>query len=424
VTIVERDDLPAGPDSRKGVPQGRHAHALLLAGERVLRDLFPGLMEELVEGGAQLAPMPQARWWHYGGYRLGPAAAPAVTCLSRFYLEHAVRRRLLERPGVALRRAAVTSLTSTGGQVDGVVLDAGSDPERIAATFVVDASGRGSPAPRWLESLGFPAPAVAEIHADVAYTTQLFRRTPGRVPDGTFIASLDEPARGGRAGAAFPIEGDRWIVSLVGFHGDRPPADADGFRAFVTSLPTPDLAELVDAEEPLGPIVTHRFPHSQWRHYEKLRRHPVGFVTIGDAVCSFNPAYGQGMTTAAQEAVALGECLDRVGPASPSLPSLYYRAVAKILATPWSMGAGGDFVFDKTTGPKPPMVDLLNWYGRQTVVASQHDPDVALALMKVSHLIAPASALMKPRMVVKITRAARRGPTGTPTRPQVGRGVG
>jgi 2-polyprenyl-6-methoxyphenol hydroxylase-like FAD-dependent oxidoreductase len=412
VTVVDRDELPAAPESRKGVPQGRHPHGLLLAGEQVLREMFPGLMEELVEGGAHLTDTVHARWWHYGGYRLGSPEAPLITTMSRPFLELAVRRRVRDLPNVRFLRARLEGLEADGGTVVGAVIRTDEREETLAATLTVDATGRGSQAPQWLKTMGFPVPAVSEVHADITYVTRLFERTAGRIPDGTFVATIDDPGRTGRVGAAFPIEGDRWILSLMGVHGDRAPSDDSGFLAFAETLPRGDIADIIRAEDPVGPIVTHRFPCSQWRHYEKLRRHPAGFLAIGDAICSFNPVYGQGMSTAALEAVALGDCVDRVGIKSDRLAPSFYKEAAKILATPWSMGAGGDFMFEKTTGDRPPMVNALNWYGKQAVIASQHDPSVTLALMRVQNLIAPSSSLTKPAMILKVALGARRGPTG------------
>ena len=205
VTVVDRDDLPASPESRKGVPQGRHPHGLLLAGERVLREMFPGLMEELVEGGAHLTDTVHARWWHYGGYRLGSPDTPLITMLSRPFLEHAVRCRVRELPNVRFLRARVEGLKADRGMVTGVAVRTDEGEETLAATLTVDATGRGSQASQWLATLGFPVPSVSEVHADITYVTRLFERTAGRVPDGTFIATIDDPARTGRVGAAFPI---------------------------------------------------------------------------------------------------------------------------------------------------------------------------------------------------------------------------
>ena len=409
VTVVDRDDLPDGADSRKGVPQGRHAHGLLASGELVLRDLFPGLMEDLVTAGAQRVTVSQAQWWQYGGYRVG-CPAPEGTFLSRPFLEAGVRQRVLSLPNVTLVRAAAYGLDMADGQVTGVVTgDAGGT---VPAQFTVDASGRGSRVAHWLAEAGYPEPPVARVHMNMTYATRLYHRTAGRLPDGTWIVTISDPDQSGRLGVAFPIEGDRWIVTLAGFHGDGAPADDAGYLAFAESLPTGEVAGIIADEKPAGEIVTHRLPSSQWRHLEKVKRHPLRFLAMGDAVCSFNPIYGQGMSTAALQAVALGTCMDRYGPASEGLPRRFYHAAAKIIANPWAIAAGGDFCYPQTTGPRPPLVDGLNRYVKRAVIAAQHDPAVATAMYEVQNLLAPPPSLMKPPVMMRVLRSARKGPTG------------
>jgi 2-polyprenyl-6-methoxyphenol hydroxylase-like FAD-dependent oxidoreductase len=409
VTVIDRDDLPDGADSRKGVPQGRHAHGLLASGELVLRDLFPGLMEDLVTAGAQRVTVRQARWWQYGGYRVA-CRAPEGTFLSRPFLEAGVRQRVLALPNVTLLRTAAYGLDVADGQVTGVVTGDADGPVRLPAQFTVDASGRGSRMAHWLAGAGYPEPPVARVHMDMTYATRLYRRTAGRLPDGTWIVTISDPGQSRRLAVAFPIEGDRWIVTLAGFHGDNAPADDAGYLAFAESLPTDEVAGVIRDEEPAGEIVTNRLPSSQWRHFEKVKRHPSRFLAIGDAICSFNPIYGQGMSSAALQAMALGTCLDRYGPATGGLPRRFYHATAKIIANPWAIAAGGDFCYRQTTGPKPPLVDPLNRYVKKAVIAAQHDPDVATAIYQVQNLLAPPPSLMKPAVMMRVLRSARKGP--------------
>jgi 2-polyprenyl-6-methoxyphenol hydroxylase-like FAD-dependent oxidoreductase len=411
VTVIDRDDLPPGPDSRKGVPQGRHAHGLLASGEQVLRDLFPGLMEDLITAGAARVSVSQARWWQYGGYRVA-CSAPDGTFLTRPFLEAGVRQRVLSLPNVTLRRAAAYGLDVRDGRVTGVVTDGADGPATVPAAFTVDASGRGSRAAHWLHEAGYPEPPVARVHMDMTYATRLYRRTPGHLPDGTWIVTISDPGHSKRLAVAFPVEAGRWIVTLAGFHGDNAPADDAGYLAFAESLPTGEVAAIIRDEEPAGPIVTHRLPTNQWRHFEKVKRHPRGFVAMGDAICSFNPIYGQGMSSAARQAVALGNCLHRRGPDADGLPARFYRAAAKIIANPWAIAAGGDFCYPETTGPKPPLVDSLNRYVKKAVIAAQHDPVVAAAIYQVQNLLAPPPALMKPPVMLRVLRSARKGPAG------------
>jgi 2-polyprenyl-6-methoxyphenol hydroxylase-like FAD-dependent oxidoreductase len=412
VTMIDRDVLPDGPEPRKGVPQGRHAHGLLASGERVLSDLFLGLLEELIAGGAQPVTTESGRWWQCGGYRTDAPAAPDAVFLSRPFLEDRVRRRVATMPGVTTIRGTARGLLHEGGRVTGIDAEIDGETRQLDAALVVDTSGRASQSARWLEALGYPTIPVSQVHIDMGYATRLLHRTPGRLPDGTWIVTITNPTESKRFGVAFPIEGDRWIVTLGGCHGDHAPTDDTAFVAWSETLPTGDLAEILHHEAPAGPIVTHRFPSSQWRHYEKVKRHPAGLVAMGDSICSFNPVYGQGMSSAAQQAAALRTCLTDCGWDSPALPSRFYRAAAKVIANPWAVAVGADFNYPETTGPRPPLVDAINGYVKKAVIAAQYDGDVATALWLVQNLLAPPPSLMKPSLFLKVRRASRRGPRG------------
>jgi 2-polyprenyl-6-methoxyphenol hydroxylase-like FAD-dependent oxidoreductase len=418
VTIIERDALPDGPEARKGVPQGRHAHGLLPSGEAVIRDLFPGLMEELVAGGAQRVAMATGRWWQGGGYRIAAPGAQDGTFLSRPFLERGVRARVERLPNVAIVAAAAKRLAVESERVRGVeVAWPDGTSGSIAADLVVDTSGRGSQASGWLEDLGYPAPPVDAVRIDMGYATRIYRRTPGRRPEGTWYVTIGDPKVTKRFGVAFPIEGDRWLITVGGSHGDHPSAsDESAHLDFVRSLPTGDIAGIVLDEEPLGPIVAHRLPSSQWRRYDKVDRHPPGFLALGDSICSFNPAYGQGMSSAAQQACALADVLDAADDiGSASLPKAFYRRAAKVIANPWAIAAGGDFAHAETTGAKPAGTDVINRYVGRVVVAAQHDVAVAEALWDVQGLLAPPPSLMKPATALRVFRFSRRGPTGSAT---------
>jgi 2-polyprenyl-6-methoxyphenol hydroxylase-like FAD-dependent oxidoreductase len=415
VTVLERDALPTDAQSRKGVPQGRHAHGLLAAGERVLRDLFPGLMEELIEGGAfrggQLA---DARWWQFDGYRLRDADDVDGTLLSRPYLEDGVRRRVLALDNVVVRDGvSVLGLVARDGRVVGLDIDDGNGARTLDADFVVDCAGRGSRATRWLTDLGYDAPKVSQVKIDMGYASRTYRRVPDATRDWAYAVSIQTPPAGKRLGVMFPIEDDRWMVTLCGFFGDHAPTDDDGFLSFARTLPTGEIAHVVATAEPLTPAVTHRLPSNQWRHYEKLARVPAAFVALGDSICSFNPIYGQGMTSAALQAVALGACLDRDGVTSPRVPKRFYRAAKKVVSIPWQIAAGADFIFAETTGPKPPMTDAVNRYIRKVFVAAQYDPVVARALVEMMNLLAPPPSLMRPAIYRRVRAAVKRGPAGT-----------
>ena len=409
VTILDRDTLPADAQPRKAVPQGRHAHALLQAGERVLTAMFPGLIDELVASGAQrLSWLEDARWWQFGGYRIRHGDDFQGTFMTRPLLESAIRARVGVLPNVEIHSGVrAQALVGDAGRVTGVEVHTnGGESSIVHADFVVDASGRSSQSGAWLEALGAPAPRVDQVHIDMGYASRLLRREPGHLPDCRWALTIGTPPESKRLAIIIPVEDDRWMVTLCGFFGDHAPTEDSGFLAFAESLPTDDIASVLRTAEPLTPIVTHRLASEQWRRFEKVHRPPAGFATIGDGICSFNPIYGQGMSSAALQAVALGHCVQEHAYRSPALPRRFYRSAAKIVAPAWQVAAGGDFFYRETTGPKPVMVHRINGYIRKAVIASQHDPVVASAVSKVQNLLAPPPSLMRPAIIRRVRRAA------------------
>jgi 2-polyprenyl-6-methoxyphenol hydroxylase-like FAD-dependent oxidoreductase len=416
VVIVERDAIPDGPTDRKGVPQGRHAHALLPAGLMRLEGWFPGLTEDLLAAGASSFDIGSDVAWYQGdGYRVRFESGAKGPVSSRALLESVVRRRTLALPNVTLRSGAgATGLTASddGATVTGVTLDDGTT---LAADLVVDASGRQGRSLLWLRQLGYVPPATTEVDIDVAYASRLVYMPHG-TPDWKAALVLAGPPSG-RQGVVFKLEENRWIVTLAGMHGERPPSDEAGFLAFARSLPSPEIADFIEAAVPAGPIVTHRLRTNQRRHVERLRRVPGGLVMLGDAVCSFNPTYGQGMSSAALQAEALGQALDRSSTLDARFVKAYYKRAAKAITPAWQLTTGADFALPATTGPKAPGTDLLNRYMPHVFRASQVSEKVALRVIEVTALLRPPPALLTPAMLVAVFRASRqaaRTPQATP----------
>jgi flavin-dependent dehydrogenase len=305
------------------------------------------------------------------------------------------------RDGVAV--AGLLGDDRTG--VTGVRLDNG---EVLASDLVVDCSGRSSRSDRWLGALGFPAPDTAEVKIGVGYACRLLRRTVGDLPTGQAMMVIPTAPDEKRIGVALPVEDDRWLVSLGGWHGEVPTTDETAFRAFARSLPYPGFGQLIETAEPLTDVVVHRFPSSRWRRFDRLRHRPAGYLALGDAIASFNPTYGQGITVAVLEAQALGHLLGRDVPTA-DIAGPFYRAAARLVAVPWRFAVSADHLYRETSGPKPPGVNLLNRYSLRVQRAAPNSTEVRRTFLAVQHLIAPQTDLVRPAMVAKVLRHSRSG---------------
>ncbi len=412
VEVLDRDRLDgAGP--RAHVPQGRQGHALLGAGEQLMGAWFPGLVDDLVAGGA-VRVGGERIWWHQaGGYRIrGDWGGGPRLHLTRPYLEHALRERVAGMPGVRIRdRSLVEGVITAGGRVTGVRV--GGAP--VPADLVVDCGGRSSRLVHALSMAGTLRTPVSEVVVNVAYATRLLRRSPDDLDGDVLVVTPSFPTTP-RGGVAVPVEGGRWQVTLAGWHGEAPPADDDGFRAFARHLGAPVLAELIERCHPVGPVASYALRSSRWRHFERAADLPPGYVAVGDAVASFDPVYGQGMSTAALQAQALGDAVARWGAGSDRLPREHHRRAARAVRTAWAIAVGADFADPRTTGPKPFGTDVLNRYVGRVLLATHTSLPVQQRLSAVQNLQATPGSLLRPGVALRVLVASRRSPavTGLP----------
>ena len=412
VTILERDPVHDMPESRKGQAQTRHLHGLLAQGLIIIKEYFPGIEQELIDGGAFVGDMGEfMHWYQYGGYRIHFKSNLVSMSMSRPFLEFHIRRRVLNLPNVTLiDSCAVNELVTNpdNDQILGVRVTKRSTentPENINADLVVDASGRGSATPKWLESLGYARPQEIEVKARIGYTTREYRRRE-KDPSQVHIEMISPTAPFEKHGTfLFPIEDDRWIMTSGGYVGNHPPADEAGLLEFVRSLPAPDIFNIISKTEPLTEIITYKYPASLRRHYEKLTRFPEGYFVIGDAVASFNPIYGQGMTSAAMQTRVLDNVLRQHTNLS-GIWRAYFKHVAKVVDIPWQLAVGEDFRYPETEGVKPPLTDFLNAYVEKVHKATQRDPVVYAQFLRVMNLMASPASLMSPGIMWRVlTRA-------------------
>ncbi len=426
VTVVERDVLPTDVAQRRGVPQGRHVHALWPRGSQILDELFPGLLAELVGNGCitwddgdfskailSFGGHPFVRTGVMRGYQPKDCAYYP----SRPFLEDHVRRRIRLIPNVTLMEGHdVVELTSNAdrSRVTGVLATArkGGDEQPLSADLVVDATGRGSRTPSFLERLGYGRPVEQEVVVRLVYSSQLLRIPPGAYNQ---VLTLVGPVAGRpTAMALFTYEHDTWMLTVVGLAGHEPPADRPGMLTFMESFTPPQVMRALRHAEPLGDVTRYRTPSSRWRRYDKMRRFPAGLLVFGDAICSFNPLYGQGMTVAALQAVALRRCLD--GDAN-RLAVRYFRAAAKPIGVAWQLAVGGDLNMPEVEGPRPLPLRLTNKYVDRVQAAAEIDSVVAENFLKVAGFSKPPASLMYPPTMLRVATTnwrRRRHPAATP----------
>ena len=420
VTIIDRDRFPNGPEVRKGVPQANHLHLLLVRGHQILEQLFSGLDAELAAAGApyfdvgndMYGLLSHGRWAQRGRSELITRAC------SRALLEWAVRRRLSEVAAVRFQeKRRVTALIADGGhqRVIGVRLDARSatgdeagQEAPLYANLVVDASGRGSRAPDWLESLGYPLPEVTVVDSFLGYASRRYK-VPADFEHDWKLLFLFPALPDGRRGGAIQMEEDgHMIATLAGASRDYPPTNEDGFLEFARTLPSPLLYEVIKDAEPVTPIYGYRQTANQLRHYERLARWPDNFVVVGDAVCAFNPVYGQGMSVSAMCALALDENLRAQRKRRPDgdltgMTGRFQKRLAKINATAWVLATGQDLLFPETEGDRPNWVErLMQRYADQVFALTATSHQINVVFWSVANFVRPPTALFQPWIALRV----------------------
>ncbi|GGP55810.1 NAD(P)/FAD-dependent oxidoreductase [Streptomyces melanogenes] len=419
VVLVESGTLPATAGPREGVPQARHVHGMLARGARQLEALFPGLQAELVAAGAPLFDHGLlASTTVFAGLVPRTQAGVQAHGFSRDLLEWSLRQRVVNHPQVTVRdRSPATGLcwNREARRVVGVRLAGG---EVLDAEWVVDASGRFSKLPQWLEQAGFPRPAVKVVDAGLAYATMLID-APGR--DFEALQHMNSAPDLPRGAFAIHMEGGRWAVTVFGAGGDHPPTDEQGWREFAKALGNDALDALLASATPVEGAGIHGFKRTENRRneYTAIRRWPRRLVAIGDSVAAFDPVFGQGMTVSVLQAQALGETLARSGDLDTAARRTQ-RRVGAIVRTPWLMSVSEDLAWHhhRERGALPLRLRPVLWYKRRLIRLLVTDPEVFRVFLSVYHMVKPPTALVGPRMLANVLfKAPRLGPvtpvTGT-----------
>ncbi|MFF0623990.1 NAD(P)/FAD-dependent oxidoreductase [Streptomyces sp. NPDC004296] len=431
ITVIERDRYPTDRTFRKGVPQAHHLHIFLSGGQRALDRLLPGTVAALTEAGARSLYLPRdlvtrtpTGWQRRFDERRHPTLS-----ITRPVLDAVVRERALRATAGPATRVEVLEATEAVGltgdarRVTGVKVRArngdrsAGTARELRADLVVDASGRGSRTPRWYAELGREAPQEETVDSGLAYATRMYRPTAqdGEPAVGVNIPGWPECPRGA---AYIPVEGGNWLLTLSGVRGHHPPTDEAEFAAFSATIGDPYVHELLARAEPVSPVHGFRDTCNRRRHYERPGAVPDGLLVLGDANCTFNPVYGQGMSVAALGAVALRDTLDAAGGPGPGVLARAQRAVCRAADPAWIAAVGADRPYVRGVGAKAGLGErLTTWYLDRLSARAAVDRVVGAAFRDVFCLTAPPSRLMAPHVVLRTVLLPRR--PGLPRLPAV-----
>jgi 2-polyprenyl-6-methoxyphenol hydroxylase-like FAD-dependent oxidoreductase len=419
VTVFERDRLGDAPDPRPGVPQGEQPHILLHRGLRALESLLPGVERDLLAVGGVKINTGRMPWLSpYGWFPVDPPSYEIVS-LTRPLLELVIRRRVLADENIDLRQGArVWSLARAGQRWEAQCADGSA----AVADLVIDASGRSSRLRRWLGELGVAVPEPAMVDARLGYAVRRYR-APAPVPlrSGVVIAASPDTEAGA---LVLPVENEEWLVGAVGYGSKRPSRDPAKLDTYLRKLRDPVVAELAAVLEPVGDVAVYRQTGNRRHAYGHTRSWPVGLLVVGDALCAFNPVYGQGITVAACQAELLrAQLRERLSPGMPLSAAdtrRIQRRLHDVTDLPWAVATGEDLRY-RSCDAEPGRWQRLSavWTTRMTRLAVGGDPACRDAFSRLYHLMATTRALVGPGVVRAMTRSVVRGLPPPAPRPAV-----
>lgn len=419
VTVIERGSKPEDAMVRKQVPQGGHLHALLKKGELALEHLFPNIIPELEQKGAvRLNFTRDINWHHYNVWKARFHGVMTCLSVSRPCLEFTVRERVEKISNIRISYDSVVTnyqLNPENTQIIGVnVKDSKGEDTFLDTNLLVDASGANSQTPKWLEASGLQVPEEEHNDLPLAYTTRLYQMKD-EVKDSTDKKRkawliYNDPPRTKCISGMFPIEDNKYVVTVAGYSDEKPGRDESDFHKSLDSFEQKDIVNQLKDAEPISEMRHYKLHKERRYHYQKLRNMPEGLLVMGDAFCRFDPIFGQGMSAATQAAVLLDECLKRTlvhndnNGSINGLARLYHNKLSKLVDNPWLVTQIERFRYAETTGPKPLLLPILQWYVGHVFKLCESNENVYARFLDVMHLIKGPYSLLHPSVLFAVLK--------------------
>lgn len=417
VVVIEKDSKPESPSVRKGVPQSAHPHVLLRKGAELLEQLFPGILDELIHNGSVVFDfMKDVHWEHHGRKKVQAEGDFRQLCQSRPFLEWFIQKRQEQLPNVhVLYKAKADDFLwdQEGKAVIGLLLKKSDSQssEELYSELVIDATGPAAFFKEAFKKCSNPVPKEETIHIQLSYTSQKIKWQQSNCDSWRALLLYPQPPQIQRGGVLYPIEMGEWMVSLFGYGEDEAPLNEEGFKGFAKSLPNQELFNALVQAQPVSELQRYRVSSQYRRRFDQMNRPPGGIIVIGDALCRFDPVFGQGMTASALSAVALQKVLEtsNLNAMGSSLFSKkVYKKIMASLAPLWLMVISEDFMYRNTQGKRPFGLSVLQGYMKAIYRLTESDASVYQTFSRVLHLLDSPFKLFHPRILVKVL-AVRRG---------------
>ncbi|MBT2692527.1 FAD-dependent monooxygenase [Bacillus sp. ISL-55] len=407
VILIEKDTKIDHVTNRKGVPQGNQGHVLLKSGEEIIEELFPGIIQELSQNGAMKTDFAgDLLWSHHGTQKIRFDSNVFISQQSRPLLEWQIQQRLEKIQNIHFRfECKVQSIQFNNDEMNTIVTeDKNGVVTELLADIVIDASGAAALHNQWLRESGYAIPTKTEIKVDLFYASMVFKKLSHESINWHSLLVYPNPPEVQRGGMISPIEGNRMLVTLIGYGTKELPKDIDSFLEYAASVEQPEFYDAIKNELPLSKDVQiYRFPSLRRYHFEKLRNFPSGLLVIGDAFCRVDPVFAQGMSLASMEVQALRELLKK-GLNKKQLTKSFHKKVSRILDIPWLIALTEDFRFRTTSGRKPIGLPILQWFVKRVVAACSDDEHVYSRFIQVLHLKSHPIRLAHPVILTKLLK--------------------
>lgn len=413
IIILEKDPQSLEVTPRKGARQGEHLHALLHAGQYGLEELFPGITEKFYGSGAiKINSTMDLTWFHHGGWKLRYDGGYTTTLQTRPHLEYHMEQYIEQIPNITYQYQVTVKnflYQIDDNRVTGVKIQLSNNKstEQLYADLVVDTSGSASLTSTWLEKAKITVPQE-KLDIGLTYVSQKFKLPENPKRDWKIKLIYPNPPQEKVGGTISKVEGDQYIVTIIGYlntiSGKEIIKREDGFLELTRTLPKQDIYhELLNATSLKKPAI-YRVPQIKWKRIDKVKGFPNGLLLMGDTICRIDPVFGQGMSIAVLEALALRNILQEQKVSMQQVITSYHKKVARIIAPIWKMVITEVFRYPAITGKKPPELKIQQWYAKQVYLLSIERRDVYDSFIKVMNLVEPITFLMKPKIISSVLK--------------------